>query len=87
MEMIQKGVKGIHQLNPTDLNHIDKMKFEPSLKLMSKDLIKHLDDTVPGSKGTVVYLEVMRMIYEAFNDEDMAPIDRVVALWYVIISL
>lgn len=79
--MIGQGSKGIHMLNPSDLNHMDKMKFDPSEKLMSPELIQHLESTVAGSKATVVYLEMMRNIYSALTDDAMLPIDRVIAMW------
>lgn len=83
--MLDIGHKAVHKLNPSDLNPLDKMKFEPSLKLMSPDLIEHLYDIVPGSNGTVAYLKVMRLIYLAFIEENMLPTDRITAIWYVIL--
>ncbi|XP_062702468.1 uncharacterized protein LOC109424774 isoform X1 [Aedes albopictus] len=80
-QMMENGQKMIHKLNPSDLNAADRMKFDPSLKLMSLDLIDHLIDVVPGSIGTATYIQIMRHAYLAFNDEHMSPIERITSIW------
>lgn len=81
--MMENGQKMIHKLNPSNLNAADRMKFDPSLKLMSLDLIDHLIDVVPGSIGTATYIQIMRHAYLAFNDEHMSPIERITSIWFV----
>lgn len=81
--MLEIGHKAIHKLNPSDLNHADKMKFDPSVKLMKLNLINHLKDTVEGSDGVVVYLQLMRLIYLTFNEINMEPLKRVECIWCV----
>lgn len=80
-QMMDYGHKSVHKLNPSDLNHMDKMKFDPSSKLMSPDLIEHLHEVVPGSNGTVAYLKVMRLIHESFLEENVSPTERITAIW------
>ncbi|XP_053698519.1 uncharacterized protein LOC128745469 [Sabethes cyaneus] len=80
-QMMETGDKIIHKLNPSDLNSADRMKFDPSVKLMSLDLIDHLTTIVPGSVGTATYLLIMRKAYSAFNDPHMSPAERITAIW------
>ncbi|XP_021708904.1 uncharacterized protein LOC110679148 [Aedes aegypti] len=79
-QMMDYGDKSVHKLNPSDLNPLDKMKFDPSIKLMSSELIEHLGEVVPGSNGTVAYLKVMRLIYQAFIEENIPPKTRITAI-------
>lgn len=79
--MLDNGHKVIHKLNPSDLNSADKMKFDPSIKLMNRDLIDHLRQTVPDSHGTVAYLEIMKLIYESYTEDELTPSERVKSIW------
>ncbi|XP_062702809.1 uncharacterized protein LOC109400829 isoform X2 [Aedes albopictus] len=83
-QMIEIGEKVIHRMNPSDLNPADKMKFDPSLKLMAPELIEHLTDIVPDSIGTAVYLKIMRLIYVSFTEENMSPKKRIISIWLVL---
>lgn len=83
-QMIEIGEKVIHRMNPSDLNPADKMKFDPSLKLMAPELIEHLTDIVPDSIGTAVYLKIMRLIYVSFTEEKMSPKKRIISIWLVL---
>ncbi|XP_065094803.1 uncharacterized protein LOC135715460 [Ochlerotatus camptorhynchus] len=82
-QMMENGQKVIHKLNPSDLNAADRMKFDPSMKLMSLNLIDHLTTVVPGSIGTATYLRIMRNAYLAFNDQQMSPTERITSIWFV----
>lgn len=81
--MIEHGDKVIHMMNPSDLNPADKMKFDPTLKLIAPDLIEHLVEVVPGCQGTAVYLKLMRLIYIAFVEEKISPTERICTIWFV----
>ncbi|XP_053698489.1 uncharacterized protein LOC128745438 [Sabethes cyaneus] len=80
-QMIEHGDKAIHKMNPSDLNPADKMKFDPTLKMIALDLIEHLVEVVPDCIGTVVYLKVMRLIYISFVEEKISPAERIFAIW------
>ncbi|XP_062703425.1 uncharacterized protein LOC134285829 [Aedes albopictus] len=86
-QMMIKGQKAIHKLNPTDLNAADRMKFDPTLKLISEDLINHLTDVVHDSLGTATYLKIMRNIYVAFYEQQLSPTERVTMIWFVTINI
>lgn len=57
------------------------MKVGPTLRMMSEQLISYMEKHVPGSKGTVLYLRVMKQIYEAYTNIDMEPLERVFTIW------
>ncbi|XP_058449367.1 uncharacterized protein LOC131429319 [Malaya genurostris] len=86
-KMIEQGDKVIHKMNPSDLNPADKMKFDPTLKMMSPNLIEHLLEVVPESMGTVVYLKIMRMIYISFSEEELSPNERICTIWTALFFL
>lgn len=83
-QMLEQGQKVVHKLNPSDLNAADRMKVDPSIKLMNSKLIDHLQEIVPSSNGTVAYLKVMRNIYLAFTDELLSPLERIELIWFVL---
>lgn len=80
--MLENGDKVIHRMNPSDLNPADKMKFDPSLKLMTQDLIEHLIEVVPNSNGTAMYLKLMGLIYNSYT-MDISPTERICTIWFV----
>ncbi|XP_058826771.1 uncharacterized protein LOC131686793 [Topomyia yanbarensis] len=86
-QMIERGDKVIHKMNPSDLNPADKMKFDPTLKLMSPALVDHLREVVPDSKGTAVYLQIMRMIYISFIEDQISPMERICTIWTALFFL
>lgn len=81
--MIEHGDKVVHKMNLSDLNPADKMKFEPTLKLMAPELIEHLVEVVPDCNGTAVYLKLMRLIYISLVEDRIPPAERICTIWYV----
>lgn len=65
----------------SDIDLKDKMKFGPSLKMIDKDMINYLKQHVRQSSGTVLLLNVMRLMHNSFVDENFVPLDRVHDVW------
>lgn len=59
METINKDE---HQLKTTELNAFDKMNFDAVLSICNKRIAVLLDQ-IPGSKGTAVYVRLMRLVF------------------------
>lgn len=64
-----------------DINSNDLMKFGPTMKMMNEKLISYMEKHVAGSKGTALYLRVMKQMYEAYTDTEMEPIERIFTIW------
>ncbi|XP_062716164.1 uncharacterized protein LOC134291845 [Aedes albopictus] len=80
-ELIQNHSKDKHRLSMSDIDLKDKMKFGPSLKMIDKDMINYLKQHVRQSSGTVLLLNVMRLMHNSFVDENFVPLDRVHDVW------
>lgn len=79
--LITNHSKDKHRLCMSDIDLKDKMKFEPSLKMIDYDMICYLEEHVPRSAGTVLLLTVMRKMYRSFVEESIPPLDRVQDIW------
>lgn len=57
------------------------MKFDPTARLMHQDVRDSLKEFVPGSEGTIMLLQLMKQIYDAFCDVTLTPLERVFKIW------
>ncbi|KAL1401987.1 hypothetical protein pipiens_006282 [Culex pipiens pipiens] len=69
--------KDKHGLNDTDASTKDRMKFDPTWRIMQKDVRDCLEEFVPGSEGTVMLLQLMSQIYEAYCEINLVPLERI----------
>lgn len=53
-ELILAHSKDKHMLTMSDIEIKDKMKFEPTIKMINSDMISYLEKTIPNSHGTVL---------------------------------
>lgn len=82
-QLVDRHSKDKHALVASDLNPCDRMKFNPTKKIMKKEVIDYLEQHVQGSNGTVALLRVMSSIYMAFNEENLKPLERIYTIWLV----
>ncbi|XP_055546378.1 uncharacterized protein LOC129730821 [Wyeomyia smithii] len=64
-----------------DIDLKDKMKLDPTLKMIKEKLINHLEANVQDSKETVLFLKIMRLMFRSYVDEDLSLLERVHAIW------
>lgn len=76
--------KDEHQLTISVLNPIDRQNFKSVLRMCAVKVMMLLKSYVKGSEGTVVYLNIMKNIIDAFLDQNLKPIQRVRKMWYSI---
>lgn len=80
--LIQIFEKDKHQLTLSVLNPDDKQKFDYVLRMCDPKVTKLLADHVEGSQATVLYLDMLRNILEAFLHQSLTPLERVRKIWY-----
>lgn len=79
--------KDKHLLVPSDIRPLDKMNFKPVLKIMNPIVRSHLNEHVPASLGTSIYLGLIENVYKSYLDENVQPLGKVYSLWYTIFFL
>lgn len=79
--LYEKGNKHEHGLTKTILNPIDRQNFF-SAKCMCAKKVTDALKSIPNSKATVKYLEIMRDVMDAFMEESLSPKERLRKIWY-----
>ncbi|XP_055705946.1 uncharacterized protein LOC129803424 [Phlebotomus papatasi] len=79
--------KDLHGLNLTDISPADKMNFKSCEKLIHDDVTDILEQTFPQSKALVMYLKIMRLIYDSFLATGKTALERIFAITRVVYSL
>ena len=80
--LVKRHSKDKHGLTMADLNPTDLMSFDPTEKVMKKDMIDYMERNVEGSEGTVALLRNMQNIYRAFIEANITPLERIAVCWY-----
>ncbi|XP_058828001.1 uncharacterized protein LOC131687922 isoform X2 [Topomyia yanbarensis] len=80
-DLLKRVGKDQHLLTLTDLCSNEKMRFEPTLKIMNPEVRRLLNEHVPGSKGTILLLKIMDQIYTAYTAPDIPALQRVMLIW------
>ncbi|KAK3926556.1 Inulosucrase [Frankliniella fusca] len=80
-ELITKAGKDVHELTNCYLNSKDKMNFRSAEKLCSPKVTKALEESVPHSQGTILYLQMMREVFLSCADPGLAPLARIELIW------
>jgi len=68
-------------LSDTDVKGDDRMNFSSVLKIIDDIVLEALKKHVPGSEGTVVYLENLKAFASALMDKSLTPLERIYRLW------
>lgn len=87
LKLITDYSKDKHLLVENDLNSDDKMNFNAVLKISSECVLSLLADNIPESKGTVLYLTLLRNINESFLNKDISLRKRIYLMWYTVFIL
>lgn len=76
--------KDKHLLVDGDIIGTDKMAFKPVLKISSASVRDALKTHVPGSDGTIFYLQIIHNVYKSMSMPDVTPLDRISLIWHSI---
>lgn len=85
--LINNVSKDKHLLTATDINPLDRQNFESAQKICDKKIQNLLQNYVPGSKSTILYLKMMNAATTAMLDTEMEVNDRISNIWYSIFVL
>lgn len=80
-ELMNMFPKDIHHLTATALNPVDRMNFDSVLKICDDRVISLLRNDVKDSEATVIYLQMMSDVINAFMDRSLLPSDRLRKVW------
>ncbi|CAF4701128.1 unnamed protein product, partial [Rotaria sp. Silwood2] len=78
-----KFTKIDHGLTKSDINPKDRQNFSSCVKLTSDDLFKILKDNV-DTQGTLIYLQMLKMIIMAYIDKKTTIAARLQSAWCVV---
>ncbi|CAF4854902.1 unnamed protein product, partial [Rotaria sp. Silwood2] len=76
-------IKLDHSLTKSDINPKDRQNYKSCIKLISDDVLNLLYDNV-DTKGTFVYLTLLKMIVKAYIDKSTNIGERIVSAWCVV---
>lgn len=76
---IQKSVHGLIQ---NDVCPVDRMDFQPYLKITDDRVLTALQEHVVGSNGTVQYLKMCKKLTSSFLDYNAKPLDRIFNMYH-----
>ncbi len=83
--LIQRAPKNQHLLNASDLGNNDKMNYKVIIKMSNEKTLGALWEKVKEeSRGTIVFLRMLRNLLDAFTQEDMKVEDRVYKAFLVL---
>lgn len=85
--LIEKFPKSDHGLVYTDICPDDRQNFRSLTKIMKSAVSQFLQESVPGSEATAIYLKLCLYLTSAFIDPNLSPLDRIYRLWFSIFYL
>ena len=85
--LINQVTKDVHCLTFKDLYSLDKMNFEPALRLCHPRVIESLEKFIPDSDGTQTYLRIMHMVIYAVLDGNLLVEKRIYYIRYSVFLL
>lgn len=85
--LITNVSKDKHLLTEYDINPKDRQNFKSASKIYNNNTIMLLNENVPDSNGTQIYLKIMQFVASAFLDDDILPIKRIYNIWYAVFML
>lgn len=80
--LIENVSKDKHLLTRTDIEPKDRQNFLSAQKMCSENTTQCLMNYVPGSEGTVIYLNAVRNVITAFMNYNIKSADRIYLIWY-----
>lgn len=86
-EVMEKFDKDKQLLTNTVLDPAGKQNFNSVLRICDHRVIKYLIDAVKGSDATVMFLQFLADLINAFMDGKLSPIQRLEMMWYGVFIL
>lgn len=86
-QLISCVSKDKHNLTRSTLNPFDKQNFRSVKRMCNEKVIQLLRQCVAESYGTIIYLEIMSSVIDAYMDEELTPLQREYKIWYSVFML
>lgn len=86
-DLIANVSKDKHSLTPYDVDPKDRQNFLSLKKLTSIKVRNCLEEHVPDSKATCMYLRICDCIIKAFMDQNLSPLERINEIWFALFIL
>ncbi len=71
--------KDIHGLREKDVDHKDKQNFDAVINIVKA---AHLLESLPDSKATKQYVELMQCVVDSYLSKELSPTERIEKIWY-----
>lgn len=81
-ELLNKCSKDKHLLTASTLNPTDRQNFDSVKKMCSPAVVRCLRENVTKSEATVLFLQIVRDIIDAYMDPNLNPVQRIRKMWY-----
>lgn len=80
--LIETVPKEIHGLVRSDISPDDRQNFISLQKCYNERCLSALEKYVPGSDGTIMYLNLCREMHSVYNEPNLEPIERIRRMWH-----
>lgn len=80
--LIKDVSKDKHSLTATDIDPKDRQNFGSLEKILKPNIRKLLEENVPDSDGTVLFLTICDCILSSFRVATLKPLERIYKIWY-----
>lgn len=85
--LIDSVSKDIHGLVRSDILPDDKQNFRSFEKITESRVLNALNQYVPDSEATIIYLKLSSQMSSAFMDPHLKPLERILKLWHAVYFL
>lgn len=85
--LLNKVPKDVHGLVMKDICPDDRQNYESLRKVMQPRVLEALNEHVPDSEATVMYLKLCQNVTSAFLDPTLTPLERLNRMWFSIFFL
>ncbi|XP_055714295.1 uncharacterized protein LOC129808541 [Phlebotomus papatasi] len=86
LQLIESSNVSEHGITQSEIQTKDHMNYKIAEKLIDEKLITALKNNVPGSDGTVFYLNLMRLIRNSFDAPNISPSARLYDIWFALFA-
>lgn len=80
--LLEKLPKEVHGLVFSDIRPEDRQNYSSLEKLMEQRVIDALEQNVPDSMGTVMYLKLCKQITSSYLDDNLEADERLYRIWH-----
>lgn len=85
--LLKSHTKDKHLLTASTLNPSDRQNFASVLRMCSENVTSLLKAHIKNSQATVIYLETIRDILDAYMNPELPPLERIEKIWYRVFIL